>query len=137
MQIIMKEVINMARIAVQNGLEDYAAYLSNAGYDVVPFNKSKKSNSSFFEEYDAVILSEFEDDLLQLEQDNTDTSAINEGMLNNQDTVFHQAAINTDMVNQNEVGLRMNSEPTSKPTVFVNRKSVEQVKAELDSIFNA
>lgn len=127
----------MARIAVQNGLEDYAAYLSNAGYDVVPFNKSKKSNSSFFEEYDAVILSEFEDDLLQLEQDNTDTSAINEGMLNNQDTVFHQAAINTDMVNQNEVGLRMNSEPTSKPTVFVNRKSVEQVKAELDSIFNA
>jgi hypothetical protein len=127
----------MSKIAVQNGLDEYAAYLSNAGYDVERFNKSKKINSSFFERYDAVVLNEFEDDLLALEQDNTDTSAINEGMLNNQDTVFHQAALNTDMVNQNIVGLNIDSSSASKPTVFVNKKTVEQVKAELDSIFHS
>lgn len=127
----------MAKIAIQTGLDEYAAHLSDAGYDVEEFFKDTEVNSHFLERYDALVLSQYEGDLLSLEQDLTNTASINSDNLNNKDTILAQGAVNGDHVHQNILGTHRNTQYGSKPVVFVNRKTVEQVRSELDSIFTS
>lgn len=46
----------MKKVAVEKGLGDVEQYLSNQGYDVQGFEMNSTENSSFYDQFDAVVI---------------------------------------------------------------------------------
>lgn len=124
----------MVNIAVENNLHRYANYLRNEGYNVEEFYNSMKSNSSYFDQFDAVVVSEFGDNVLDIRDEVTGSSAINSGILNIQDSSSAQSAINSGLLNENDIGIKKHF--TSKPTIYANGKSPEAVKNDIERLLH-
>lgn len=52
----MMEVLNVKKVAVEKGLKDLEQYLSNEGYSVKEFEMNSVENSSFYDQFDAVVI---------------------------------------------------------------------------------
>jgi galactitol-specific phosphotransferase system IIB component len=52
----MMEVLNVKKVAVEKGLKDLEQYLSKEGYSVKEFEMNSTENSSFYDQFDAVVI---------------------------------------------------------------------------------
>jgi galactitol-specific phosphotransferase system IIB component len=52
----MLEVLNVKKVAVEKGLGDVEQYLSNQGYSVKEFEMNSTENTSFYDQFDAVVI---------------------------------------------------------------------------------
>jgi len=124
----------MAKIAVQDGLNDYSKYIASKGHDVENFKSNEKISSSYFNTFDAVVVGEFDYNILDLKDEVTYASGINAGILNTQDAAIPKYAINSTMLNENYAGKRKSA--SSVPTIFAYGRTKEQVKHEIDRVLS-
>ncbi|KOA18565.1 hypothetical protein CLHOM_34670 [Clostridium homopropionicum DSM 5847] len=124
----------MAKIAVEDSLNDYAKYITSKGHDVEKFKANEKTHSSYFNNFDAVVVGEFDYNILDLKDEITYASGLNASILNTQDAVVPPQAINSTMLNENYTGKRKSF--ASVPTIFAYGRTTEQVKHEIDRVLS-
>lgn len=124
----------MAKIAVEDGLNDYSKYITGKGHHVEKFKANEKTHSSYFNKFDAIVVGESHYTTLDLKDDVIYPPGINASILNNLDTVVPPRAINSTELNYNSTGKRKDS--TSVPTIFTHGKTKEQVKHEIDRVLS-
>lgn len=69
-------MIKLKKVAIQKGLTDVEDYLRSEGYDVQGFDNYNEKNSSYYEKFDAVVVSGQDKDFLGMEKTSTKVSAI-------------------------------------------------------------
>lgn len=124
----------MAKVAVQEGLNDYDKYITSKGHHVEKFKSQDQICSSYFNNFDALVVGEFDYNTLDLKDEVTNASGLNSGILNTQDAVIPNYVINSAMLNENYTGKRKSF--ASVPTIFAYGRTKEQVKHEIDRVLS-
>lgn len=66
----------MKKVAVQKGLTDVEDYLRSEGYEVQGFDNYNEKNSSYYDKFDAVVVSGQDKNILGMENTSTKAPAI-------------------------------------------------------------
>ncbi|MCY6369980.1 YkuS family protein [Clostridium ganghwense] len=122
----------MHYIAVEKGLDNVTDYLIQQGYNIEEFYEGMKSNPEYFNKFDAVVSSDLDRNILQITDERTTASGINAGILGTQEGLSSVSAINTGLVNENNIGLQ--EDFTSVPIVSANAMTPEQIQEKIDNL---
>ncbi|WMJ79794.1 YkuS family protein [Clostridium sp. MB40-C1] len=122
----------MYYIAVENGLDNLANYLTEKGYKVDSFYESQKNNSEYFQKYDAIVTNNINRNILEIQDEITGASGINSDLLGIQYGISKDTPINTGILNENALGLTENF--TSVPIINAYNLTPKEVTEKLHSL---